>query len=66
MEITKGKATLKVTQDLSSEYVERSRQLTVNDALEFLEEFRLLVPLSVFEDKNRAALAAWHKTPNTD
>jgi hypothetical protein len=52
---------MKVTQNLSEEYVEKSRLLSVTDALEFLEEYRLILPLSVFEEKNRATLEAWQK-----
>ncbi len=53
---------MKGTQLLSVEYVRRSEKLSTTEVLEFLEEFRLLVPLTVFEEKHRACLAAWQST----
>ncbi|MFO1480943.1 MAG: hypothetical protein U1F40_12145 [Turneriella sp.] len=51
---------MKVTQELSEEYIRRSQQLTVMERLEFLQEYRLLLPLSVFEEHYAARLKAWY------
>ena len=53
---------MKGTQILSAEYVRRSAKLSTNEVIEFLEEFRLLVPISVFEEKNKNCIAAWQST----
>jgi hypothetical protein len=53
---------MKSVQLLTEEYVRRSAQLTVQERLEFFEEFRQLVPLSVFEEKRRAVLETWEKS----
>jgi len=50
---------MRSVQLLSEEYIARSAALTVTERLEFLEEFRLLLPLSVFEDERRQRLEAW-------
>ncbi len=51
---------MKVTQKLSEEYIRRSQQLTIMERLEFLEEYRQLLPLSVFEEDRKARLKAWY------
>ncbi|GEM_PF-3423797 len=51
---------MKVAQLLSEEYIRRSQQLSVMERLEFLEEFRLLLPLSVFEEHYQNRLKEWH------
>jgi len=51
---------MKVVQELSAEYIRRSQQLTIMERLEFLEEYRQLLPLSVFEEDRRARLKAWY------
>lgn len=51
---------MKGIQLLSEEYVRKSEKLSLTERLEFLEEFRLLLPLSVFENDRRERLKAWH------
>ncbi len=51
---------MKTVQILSEEYVQRSAQLSTMERLEFLEEFRLLLPLSVFEEDHTNRLEAWY------
>ena len=51
---------MKVTQELSEEYIRRSQQLTIMERLEFLEEYRQLLPLSVFEEDRQARLKVWY------
>lgn len=41
---------MKALQILSREYVHKSLQASLAERLEFLEEFRRLLPLSVYED----------------
>ncbi len=50
---------MRSVQLLSEEYVARSAALSVTERLEFLEEFRLLLPLSVFEEERERRLAEW-------
>lgn len=59
---------MKVTQLLSEEYIRRSEQLSLMERLEFLEEFRLLLPLSVFEEHYRNRLKDWYQSemPETE
>lgn len=38
-------------QYISDEYLERSLRLSVTERLEFLEEYRLLIPLELFEER---------------
>lgn len=57
---------MKVTQLLSEEYVQRSAKLSLMERLEFLEEFRLLLPLSVFEEQNASRLKAWHDSASAN
>lgn len=51
---------MKAIQLLSVEYVRRSENLSLAERLEFLEEFRLLLPLSVFEENRRDRLKTWN------
>ena len=51
---------MKAVQLLSVEYVHRSEKLSLTERLEFLEEFRLLLPLSVFEENIRDRLKTWN------
>lgn len=51
---------MRATQVLSAEYAEKSLQLTVMERLEFLEEYRLLIPISVFEQHYQKRLDEWH------
>lgn len=46
-------------QKLTDEYIEKSRLLRVTDRLEFLEEYRLLLPESVFLEKQKQYLKNW-------
>ena len=50
---------MKVTQLLSKDYIKKSEQLNLMERLEFLEEFRLLLPLSVFEEHYANRLKEW-------
>lgn len=62
---------MKATQLFSAEYLQKSAKLSTTEVIEFLEEFRLLVPVAVFEEKQRACVSAWQitlhsqKTPST-
>lgn len=51
---------MRVTQLLSPEYIKKSAELTITERLEFLEEYRLLLPLSVFEEHHRRRLEEWY------
>ncbi|MFO1471003.1 MAG: hypothetical protein U1F27_08215 [Turneriella sp.] len=56
---------MKATQLLSAEYVEKSAKLSIGEILDFLEEYRLLVPVTVFEEKKQACLSAWQIIPHS-
>lgn len=53
---------MRATQLYSAEYVEKSARLSVSERLEFLEEYRQLLPLSVFEEAMQARQAAWERS----
>ncbi len=52
-------------QKLSDEYIEKSKLLSITDRLEFLEEYRLLLPDSVFLEKQKQYLKDWESARGT-
>lgn len=56
---------MQAIQILTAEYVQRSAALTPSERLEILEEFRLLLPLSIFEERLRAYRAVWFALTDT-
>ena len=53
---------MRATQLYSDEYIEKSAKLSVSERLEFLEEYRQLLPLSVFEEALHARRVAWERS----
>lgn len=53
---------MKATQVLTEEYVYKSSSTSLTERLQFLEEFRLLLPVSVFEEHYQNRLKEWHET----
>lgn len=49
-------------QILTDEYIRKSRQLSVSERLEFLEEYRLLLSESVFVEKQKQYLLNWNSS----
>ncbi|WP_167483032.1 hypothetical protein [Leptospira noumeaensis] len=47
-------------QELTDEYIQKSKSLSVTERLEFLEEYRLLLPESVFTEKQNLYLKEWN------
>lgn len=47
-------------QELTDDYIQKSKNLTVTERLEFLEEYRLLLPESVFAEKQNQYLKEWN------
>lgn len=52
-------------QKLEDGYIEKNKLLTLNDWLEFLEEYRLLLPESVFLEKQKQYLKDWESISGT-
>lgn len=52
---------MKATQILTEEYIRKSASTNLMERLDFLEEFRLLLPASVFEQHYQNRLKAWQK-----
>jgi len=53
---------MKSLQLISDEYLEKCKKLTTREILDFLEEFRQLLPESVYIEQTQARLAEWHKS----
>jgi hypothetical protein len=46
-------------QHLTDEYIQKSKRLTISERLEFLEEYRLLLPETVFIEKYKQYMKDW-------
>lgn len=55
---------MKSLQLISDEYLERCKKLTTPEILDFLEEFRQLLPESVYREQTRERLDQWHQSSN--
>ncbi|MCZ8158195.1 MAG: hypothetical protein O9264_18900 [Leptospira sp.] len=53
---------MEAIQYLSNEYIEKSLLLSVTERLEFLEEYRLLLPESLFEERRNRYIENWNAT----
>ena len=47
---------MKAVQILSDEYIQKSAKLSIQERIDFLEEFILLLPESVFEEQKKKRL----------
>ncbi len=52
---------MKALQIISDEYLEKCKRLSTEEILEFLEEFRQLLPESVYREQTERRLAEWHR-----
>ncbi|TGN09371.1 hypothetical protein EHS11_12545 [Leptospira ilyithenensis] len=55
---------MQIFQTLTNEYIHKSNQLSISERLEFLEEYRLLLPESFFIEYKQKCLEKWSQTRN--